>query len=310
MVHVTHQQQKWLLAASYASVATAIALIAIKLYGWLNTGSTSILASLVDSVIDALSSVINMVAIRYALQPADEEHRFGHGKAEQLASLGQAAFIVGSAMMILLHALQGFLHPEKAVLEAPQLGAWLMGLSLLLTLLLVGFQMLAIRVTKSLVLKADSLHYKSDVMTTIAVIVALVAANYGYERLDAVLGVAIALYMCLGAKEIAGESLHVLMDRQLPPEIDRQIIDIVQQHPEVKGLHDLRTRQSGMRYIIQLHLEMDDDLSLLRSHDVVDNVEDELRAAFPHADIMIHQDPTSAVPPDARGHFGATVGVH
>lgn len=310
MAQVTKQQQNWLLAASYASVATAIALISIKLYGWLNTGSTGILASLVDSVTDALSSVINMVAIRYALQPADEEHRFGHGKAEQLASLGQAAFIVGSAMMILLHALQGFLHPDKATLDSPELGAWLMALSLVLTIALVAFQFLAIRVTKSLVLRADSLHYKSDVLTTVAVMLGLIAANYGLVNLDAFLGVGIAIYMCFGAREIGQESLHVLMDRQLAVDIDQQIIDIVLQHPEVKGLHDLRTRQSGPRYIIQFHLEMDDDLSLLRSHDVVDQVEEELRTAFPMADIMIHQDPTSAVPLEARGHFGAHVGVH
>lgn len=310
MMHTSPHQQRWLLAASYASVATALALISIKLFAWLQTGSTGILASLVDSVTDGMSSVINMIAIRYALKPADEDHRFGHGKAEQLASLGQAAFIVGSAMIVLLHALEGFLHPDKAGVEAPVLGMWMMGLSLALTIALVLFQMAAIRMTRSLVLRADSLHYKSDVATTLAVLAGLWAASYGLGWIDGALGVGIALYMCLGAASIAKESLHVLMDRQLPPEIDEQIIDIVQKHPEVKGLHDLRTRQSGMHYLIQLHLEMDDDLSLLRSHDIVDTVEAELKATFPHSEIIIHQDPTSSVPMEVRGHFGGAVNVH
>lgn len=297
---MTPQAKRWLMASTYASVAIAIVLILLKTYGWLMTGSTGVLASLLDSLMDGLSSLLNLFAVRYALRPADADHRFGHGKAEQLAALAQAAFIVGSALMILLHAGEGLLHPERAVLENTELGVGLMSVSLAITTLLVVFQSMAIRATGNTVLRADSLHYRSDLVTNLAIILGLFLAGRGWPQLDAVFGVAIAVYMCIGAAGIARDCLHVLMDRQLPAAVDDQIASLCLESPQVRGVHGLRTRQSGARYIIQLHLELDDVLTLKDAHAIVDTVEQRLLSVFPHADIIIHQDPSGMVEAGVR----------
>ena len=248
---------------------------------------------------DAAASIINLVAVRWSLQPADDEHRFGHGKAESLAGLAQAAFICGSALFLLIEALDRLLHPRP--LEATAVGLWVMGFAILATLLLLGVQRYVVRHTGSLAIKADSLHYFTDLLTNTSVIVALVLAAAGLHWADAVFGLAIGAYILYSAVRIAHESIQHLMDRELPEEDQRRIIDIVLEHPEVQAVHDLRTRQSGQTRFIQLHMELDGGMTLARAHEIGDRVMASLRQNMPGADIIIHQDPEDDSLPEAPG---------
>jgi ferrous-iron efflux pump FieF len=285
--------------ATFWSVATALLLIVVKSGAWLRTDSVSLLASLIDSLMDAAASIINLVAVRWSLQPADDEHRFGHGKAESLAGLAQAAFICGSALFLLIEAVDRLLHPRP--IEATAVGLWVMGFAILATLLLLGVQRYVVRHTGSLAIKADSLHYFTDLLTNTSVIVALVLAAAGLHRADAIFGLGIGAYILYSAVRIAHDSIQHLMDRELPEEEQRRIIDIVLEHPDVQAVHDLRTRQSGQTRFIQLHMELDGDMTLARAHEIGDQVMVSLRRKLPGADIIIHQDPEDDSVPEAPG---------
>ncbi len=285
--------------ATWWSVGTAVALIIAKGAAWQQTGSVSLLASLIDSLMDAVASAINLVAVRLSLQPADEEHRFGHGKAESLAGLAQAAFICGSALLLLSEAADRIARPRP--LEDVTLGVWVMGLSILATVVLLGIQRYTIRHTGSVAIKADSLHYFTDLLTNLSVIVALFLAASGWPMADAIFGLAIGAYILYGAIGIARESVQHLMDRELPEDVQQEIAAIVLEHPEVRAVHDLRTRQSGQTRFIQLHIEMDGRMTLAQAHTIGDAVMHRLRQAMPDADIMIHQDPEDDSSPDAPG---------
>lgn len=295
----TDRRVRLLKLATWWSVATAGALIVAKGIAWLNTGSVSLLASLIDSLMDAVASVINLVAVRFALQPADEEHRFGHGKAESLAGLAQAAFICGSALLLVSEAVDRMIDPRP--LEDVVLGVWIMILSILATLLLLAIQRYTIRHTGSVAIKADSLHYFTDLLTNLSVIVALFLAARGWLLADAVFGLAIGAYILYSAISIARESVQHLMDRELSQETQDQIAAIVLQHPEVHAVHDLRTRQSGQTRFIQLHIEMDGGMTLARAHEIGDTVMQRLREALPDTDIIIHQDPEDDSSPHSPG---------
>lgn len=276
--------------ATTASVATATVLIVVKLVAFLLTDSVSILSTLVDSLLDVAASIVNLIAVRHALVPADREHRFGHGKAEPLAALGQAAFITGSAVFLMIEASQRFVSPRA--LTNGDIGIAVMVFSILATLGLVTLQRYVIRRTGSLAIKADSLHYVGDILVNAAVIVALViTAQLGWRYADPVFGLAIAVYILYNAWQISAGAMDMLMDRELPEQDRRRIIDLALAHPSVKGLHDLRTRASGPQIFIQGHIEMDGAFSLLKAHDIADEVEAELRQAFPGAEVILHQDP-------------------
>jgi ferrous-iron efflux pump FieF len=277
--------------ATFSSVATAILLIGAKLLAWLITGSVSVLASLVDSLMDAAASLINLVAVRYALRPADAEHRFGHGKAESLAGLAQAMFIAGSAAFLILHAIDRLLHPRA--LESLGLGVAVMVFSILATIILLGIQHYVIRRTGSTAIRADSLHYASDLLTNASILAALVLAQFGWGGLDPVFAIGIAAYILYSAWRIGAEAFQLLMDREIPDEVRERVRSVALAHPAVLGVHDLRTRKSGATVFIQLHLELDEDLSLLRAHDIADEVDARIRAAVPDAEILIHKDPTT-----------------
>ncbi len=276
--------------ATYASVSVACVLIAAKLFAFAMTGSLALLSSLVDSLLDAVASVVNLLAVRHALVPPDAEHRFGHGKAESLAALGQAALIAGSAVFLIWESVARFLRPVEV--EAGNLGIAVMVLSMVLTGVLVLFQRHVVRKTGSLAVAADSLHYRSDFLMNAAVIAALAIAFYGgYGLADPLFAIAIAFYILYSAVEILRGALDQLMDRELP-EANRELIrDIAFRHSEVRALHDLRTRVSGTRTFIQLHLELDGGMSLYRAHVIADTVEAEISQAFPGAEVIIHQDP-------------------
>ncbi|WP_322096051.1 cation diffusion facilitator family transporter [Pelagibius litoralis] len=276
--------------ATTASVATACILIVVKLIAFLLTDSVSVLSTLVDSLLDAAASIINLIAVRHALVPADREHRFGHGKAEPLAALGQAAFITGSAVFLIIEASQRFVSPRS--LMNGDIGIAVMVFSILATMALVMLQRYVIRRTGSLAIKADSLHYVGDILVNAAVIVALVlTAQFGWRYIDPIFGLAIAAYILFNAWQISAGAMDMLMDRELPEDERARIREIALAHSSVKGLHDLRTRASGQQIFIQGHIEMDGALSLLKAHAIADEVEDELRQAFPGAEVILHQDP-------------------
>lgn len=275
--------------AATASVTTATVLIGAKLIAWLYTGSVSVLASLIDSLMDIAASLINLFAVRYSLMPADDEHRFGHGKAEQLAGLAQATFIAGSALFLIFHAIDRLKHPQP--LEEVSVGIIVMIISIIATLILLKFQHHVIKKTGSTAIKADALHYVTDLLTNLSIIAALVLTLYGWGSADAWIAIAIAIYIFYSAWKIALESFHLLMDRELPNEIQQQIIKLAKEHPHVHDTHDLRTRQSGQTKFIQLHIELDARLSFVEAHDIADELENAIEKAVPGSEVIIHQDP-------------------
>ncbi|XLW41100.1 cation diffusion facilitator family transporter [Pseudaeromonas sp. ZJS20] len=289
-------QQRYYRLATFAGVAatvTATLLIIGKLTAWLATGSSSLLASLTDSLMDVSASLINLLAIRYALIPADDDHKFGHGKAESLASLAQSAFITGSALVLIMHGIGAVADPVP--LQRPGIGIWVTVGSLILTLVLVTFQSYVVKVTGSQAVKADALHYRSDLLLNGAVLLALLLSMQGFHMADGLFAILLGFYILWSALRIGYEAIQTLLDRELPEEECQQILEICKSVPGVHGIHDLRTRQSGPVRFIQLHLELDDSMPLVRAHAIADRAEARLRLAFPIADIIIHMDPLSAL---------------
>ncbi|HEY4123815.1 MAG TPA: cation diffusion facilitator family transporter [Rhizomicrobium sp.] len=276
--------------AAFASLSVAILLIVLKLAAYLATDSVAMLASLADSGLDFFASVINLIAVRSSLTPPDREHRFGHGKAEPLAGLAQGAFIAGSATFLVIEAANRLLDPHDVGHET--LGLIVMGVSIAATLGLVAYQRMVVAATGSLAISADQTHYASDLATNIGVVISLLlVSQLGWKLADPVIGILIALFLAWSAWSVFRQSYDQLMDRELPDEDRAKIKSIVMRHAEVRNLHDLRTRASGLNTFIQFHIELDADISLTRAHEISDNVEAEICAAFPHAEILIHQDP-------------------
>lgn len=276
--------------ATIASVAVATLLIAAKLVAWLMTDSVAVLSSLVDSLLDAAASVVTLLAVRYSVEPADREHRFGHGKAEALAGLGQAAFICGSGALLLIEAIRRFFDPRPVHDEA--IGIAVMVFSIVLTLALLTYQRHVVRRTRSVAIEGDSLHYAGDLALNGSVIVALAAhAVWGWTWLDPLFAVGIVLWLLWNARKVGMASLDMLLDRELPDAEREKIREIALGHPEARSLHELRSRRSGADTFIQFHLEMDPEMSLMRAHTVADEVEAAIMAAFPNAEVIIHQDP-------------------
>ncbi len=287
--------------ATYASVGVAASLIAIKIIAWQLSGSVSLLASLVDSGLDALASLVNLLAVRHALEPADREHRFGHGKAEALAGLGQAILISGSAIYLLYTAFNRLLSPAEVTEVGVASGVIVF--SLVATVGLLLFQRHVVRETGSVAIRADSLHYSSDLLVNLGVLVALGLSKFELLWADPVIAAAIAVYILLSARGIALDALDHLMDRELPDGQRERIREIVLDHPDVHGMHDLRTRQSGTMVFVQLHIVLSDGLTLQSAHRIADEVEDQLLAAFPESEIIIHTDPLSVVGVEPRQEF-------
>ena len=288
------REHRLLLVAGLASVLTALILIAAKAIAWLMTGSVSLLASLVDSVMDSIASLINFFAIRYSLVPADEEHRFGHGKAEALAGLGQAVFIAGSSVFLIHQSVTKLMDPQP--ISENGAGVAVMRFSIVLTFGLLLIQKYVVRETGSTAIEPDSLHYLSDLAVNVGIIVVLVVSQFGYLWLDGVVGLVIAIFFLFSAGYIAYESAQRLLDGDIPGEVSEVITAIVADHPQALGFHDLRTRQSGRTQFIQLHVDMDQNLTLLQAHDLATRIETRIQEAFPMADVIIHQDPVAVGP--------------
>jgi ferrous-iron efflux pump FieF len=282
--------------ATYASIAVAGVMIVIKLAAWLLTDSVSLLSSLLDSLLDAAASLVNWAAVHHALVPADREHRFGHGKAEPLASLGQAAFIAGSAVLLLAEALQHLLTPSRV--SHTGIGIGVMAFAIVVTFALVRYQRYVVGRTGSLIVSADELHYRADLILNASVIVSLLATTaLGWVYLDPLFGAGIGLWIIYGAWQVARKAVVQLMDRELPDDARTRIRQIALAHPQVRSVHDLRTRAAGPTAFVQIHLEMDGALTLSEAHRISDAVEADILAAFPQAEVMIHQDPEGVEEP-------------
>ncbi|WP_296715361.1 cation diffusion facilitator family transporter [Tistrella sp.] len=273
-----------------ASLAVALTLVALKLAASVMTGSVSILSSLVDSVSDSGASLVTLIAVRQAMRPADAHHRFGHGKAEPLAALGQALFVTGSALLLCVEAVRRLITPEP-VGEGP-VGIAVMIFAIVATLLLVRYQDRVIARTQSLAVGADRLHYVGDLLINLGVILSILLSQYGgVTEADPVIAALIALHLIRGAWKIARGALDALMDRELPEAERAEIRKIVLAVPGVRGMHDLRTRSSSVHTFIQLHLELDAAAPLADAHGVADRVETLLHARYPDAEVITHLDP-------------------
>lgn len=275
---------------SILAVGVAILLIAMKTYAWVLTGSVSLLGSLMDSMLDFSISFINFFAVRHALTPADNEHRFGHGKAEALAALAQGIIIAGSACFLLWRSIDSFLNPRP--ITHGDIGIIVICLSIVLTVLLVVVQRRVAKQTGSLAIAADSAHYEGDLYMNIAVIGAILLADHGGMQLaDPVLGLVVTFILLRSSRTILMKSAKQLMDHEVSDENRDKIRDAIMAHSEVHAVHDLRTRRSGLQLFIQCHIELDGDMTLFRAHRISDEVEAAVMRAFPGADVIIHMDP-------------------
>lgn len=279
--------------AAWSATLVATLLLIIKLVAWWVTGSISLLASLIDSFIDIAASVINLIVVRYSLQPADREHAFGHGKAESLAALAQAMFITGSACFLILNGIDRFFRPQS--LQSPEYGVYVSAFAFVLTSALVMFQKYVVNKTQSQAIAADSLHYQTDLYMNVAIMVALVISWYGFGQADALFAIGIGIYISVSAARMVYHASQTLLDRKLPDYEITQIRQICMDVEGVLGLHGVRTRMSGPVRFIQLHLELDDNLKLIEAHEISDIVENNLKEKFPGADVLVHHDPYSVI---------------
>jgi ferrous-iron efflux pump FieF len=278
-------------AARLSILAAAFLIILKSISGWL-TGSISVWASLLDSVMDIFASVINYIAVRAASRPADEDHAYGHGKAESLAGLFQAAVITLSGSFLIYEAVARLRKPH--VISSEWIGIATMIISIAVSLGLVYRLRRTARQTDSPALKSDAVHYASDIYTNAGALAALsIVALTGWLVADPLISILISLYILRSAFSVARESIDVLMDRRLPAEVDEQIAEIVKRHRDsgVLGFHNLRTRQSGSLKFIDLHLEVERNKSLEEAHAATVEVLREIEAEIPRAHVHIHTDP-------------------
>ncbi len=276
--------------ASRASVVTAATLIVVKLVAWFMTDSLSVFATLLDSVMDVIASVITLVAVKIALEPADAEHRFGHGKAEYLAVLAQSMFICGSAIILFLNAIDQLLAGENHI-SNEEVGIYVMLFSIVATLILLVIQSYVVKRTGSAAIAADSMHYRVDLLTNVTVMGALIGASYGYFYMDAGFALIISIYMLASVGKMAWDATQQLMDHSLPEEQVREIEQIVMAVEGIQGIHEMRTRISGRVPFIQMHLDLNGNLPLRTAHDLGQVAEDRILTYMPTADIIIHLDP-------------------
>lgn len=284
------RQMRLVLAAGLSSVVVASTLVGLKTWAWLTTDSVALLSSLADSILDLMASVITLFAVRIAAEPADREHRFGHGKSEAVAGLVQSLIVTVSAAYVGVQAVRRLLDPQE--ITAPGIGLGVMGVSMVLTISLVSFQRHVMRRTGSMAINADAVHYQADILTNVAVLAAI-AVNVWIDwyLADPILGLIVVGLILASVRDIAMKSLDVLLDRELPASARKKIRAIAMRHESVLGIHDLRTRSSGYAFFIQFHIELDPRLTLDDAHRISDEVELALKDAFPRAEVLIHADP-------------------
>lgn len=288
---------------SRLSVATAIVLIALKVWAWLVSGSVAMLASLADSGLDAIASLFTLLAVTYAAQPPDAEHRYGHGKAEAFAAMVQALLVGVSATLIAIEAFQRFRTPEP--IAESTLALVVMGISTALTIALIWAQTRAIRQTGSVATTGDRAHYAADLAANAAVIGGIAAASFlGLAWADPLVGLAVALWLAWSALDVARGGIDQLLDRELSDEARDRICELALAPGGLLGVHQLRTRASGPYVHIQFHADMPPHLSLIEAHDMMIAAEKAILAEFPAADITIHPDPRGRAEPHGSPVFG------
>ncbi len=283
----------WVRLAAICSMSIALLLVTMKLYAWLVTDSSAMLASTTDSMLDVFASLANIVILRFALAPADKEHTFGHGKAESLAGLVQASFVLGSAVILIFSGTARLLNPQ--VIVKSEIAIWVTVVAIVLTLVLVLFQRYVINKTDSLIISSDALHYQSDLLLNFGVLLAIFLSESIWVQADGAFTILVALYLLVGAGKIIFQSVSQLMDRELKEDELSQIKDIVLAHQQANGIHELRTRQAGAHRFIQFHLELADELSLYQAHKIGNEIEAEICRYLAPCDVFIHHDPSSIV---------------
>lgn len=278
------------LRAALASVATAVLLLVLKAFAAWHTGSVAMLGSLADTGLDLLASLVTLYGVKLAAEPADYDHRFGHGKAEALAALFQVVLITASAIGIAWRAVQRFQAPQ--VNEDAGLGIGVSMLAIAATFLLLAYQRSIIRKTGSVAILADNVHYQSDVLLNVAVIAALILEQFaGLAGADPVFGIAIALWLAWNAFQASSQAIDMLMDKEWPEDQRAAFMEVAARQPGIRGIHDFRTRRSGSHDFAQFHMEVDPRLTVAAAHDIVERVEGALRSTFPRVETLIHLDP-------------------
>lgn len=281
-------------SAALASSAVALLLVGLKAWAVFTTDSTAMLGSLADTALDLIASVATLAGVWVAAQPADEKHRFGHGKAEALAAMFQVVLIAISAFSLAFRAVGQWFAGARP--EAPEGGIIVSGIAIAATFGLLAWQRHVIAKTNSLAISTDHVHYQSDLLLNLAVIAALALDSYGGLRgADALFGLGIAAWLGWGAWGASQQAVEQLMDHEWPEDKKTRFLEVVARHPELKGLHDLRTRTSGNRDFVQFHVAVDPDMTVRQVHDVMDDIEAKLHREFPGVEILIHPDPEGLV---------------
>lgn len=285
-----NEAEKLLKRATTASVSVAVALIFLKTWGYIESGSVAIFGTLLDSVMDSLSSIIIFAAVRFSMVPADDDHRFGHGKAEAIAGLLQA-FVIGVVSFLLLYeVVDKIINPTQ--IRQADLGIGIIVASIVLTVLLVIYQKYVTRMTGSVAIEADGMHYTGDILLNLGVVIALVlGGTFNMTYADPVFGAAAAFYLLHSAYQVFIISTDVLMDKEMDDGERDRISEIASKHSQVVGLHELRTRRSGLNIFIQFHMELEEGISLHEAHTISDQVEDKIMEEYPNAEVFIHADP-------------------
>jgi ferrous-iron efflux pump FieF len=286
----THGHGTLTTRAALASVSVALFLLVIKIYAAAETGSVAMLGSLADTGLDLIASLVTLFAVRYAMQPADNEHRFGHGKAEALSALFQVTLIAMSALVIGWRAIER-LHNNEGTSQ-PEYGIGVSLIAIAVTLVLLVYQKWVINRTGSVAIGADHMHYQTDLLLNVAVIAAIVLDNIlSIKGADALFGIVIAAWLLWGAWRAASTAIDHLMDREWPLEKRQRFLEVAQSHPELKGIHDMRTRSSGSDDFVQFHAWVNPKMTVEDAHRVMDEVEAKLMLEFPGVEVLIHPDP-------------------
>lgn len=288
--HHHHNHGNLTARAALASVAMALFLVGIKTYAAIETGSVALLGSLADTGFDLLASLLTLFSVRYAAMPADDDHRFGHGKAEALSALVQVMLVIISAAFIGWRAFERL--GSRAPTQHPEMGIGVSLLAIATTLGLLAYQQHVIKKTGSVAIHGDHLHYQGDLLLNIAVIIAIALDTIlGVRGADAMFGLAIALWLLWGAWRAAKLALDQLLDREWPLEQRERFLAVAMNHPELKGIHDMRTRSSGVHDFCQFHAWVDPNMTVLEAHRVMDEIEEKLMQEFPGVEVLIHPDP-------------------
>ena len=277
-------------SASIASLLVASTLIILKYYAWVTTSSVSMLGSLADSLIDFLASIVVFIAITYSFLPADEKHRFGYGKSEGLAAFIQSVLIGISGFYVLVEAIIRLLNPSQ--IKQPNIAIWIILVSIALTLALVMYQKYVVKKSKSMAIESDQYHYLTDIFINLSVLFSIVITGWTrFVFIDALVGLLISGVVLYTSVTLLKKSFKILLDQEIQSDDRDRIKEIALDHPKVLGFHDLRTRDTGRKYIIQFHLELDPNMSLLESHEITDEVTDNVLKLYPDSELIIHTDP-------------------